>query len=204
MLYNTIIKISTNRRHLYLILLLLPFSYTLEKPYNITILHQTEYPKKLITAYAFYIAFAKEYAQVFKKILSASEKSAYWRKLVHETVLTTHNALQNKQENILVNKENSHYEELPYLYFKKNLTTARKKILSFITLLNTQYLIEQSSIIHCLNHTFKQIEKLEKAIIQMPEYYQEQIKIATKKESFITQFLPSGIGFIAKKIIPFF
>lgn len=204
MIYLKTLNPIKGQRSLYILLFLFSFSHKLERPYTITIVNQKLYTKKLITAYAFYITFAKQYTYVFKKIISNSKKSTLFYKLIHKMVLNEHNASQDQKKNLLACKENTVYQELPYLYFKKNLTTTKKKILNLITSLDTEHIIEQSSIIYCLMHICKQIETIEKAVIKMPEYYQEQIKIASKKEPFFTQMLQSGIGFITKKIIPFF
>ncbi|RTL06644.1 hypothetical protein EKK58_04930 [Candidatus Dependentiae bacterium] len=196
-----IIHINRSTHVCSLLLLLLPFSYTLETPIYSNKIIEQQYSPKLMQAYAFYIAIVIQHANDFKQIHSSRHKNDKDQQaLIHQIVINNY----NNKEKLLVYKENTAYQELPYLYCKKNLSAIKKKINNILNSLKTKHILEQSSIKHCFEHLLIQIDLLEKAIISTPEYYQEQVKIAVKKESFFTQIVQSGLGFIAKKIIPFF
>jgi hypothetical protein len=121
-------------------------------------------------------------------------------------VLNAHNEPRHTFLPRLHYKKNEPYQELPYLYFKKNLDATKRTVTTYLETLDTQDTVEQSAIGHCLHYVLKKIELLDKFIITTPEYYQEQIKTASVKQSTspVFQLLQASLGFMMKKCIPLF
>lgn len=161
------------------------------------------FSKKLIDAYTLYIAITERYKLSWKAIEQLLADSKKLQPIIHTMVLSEQNQPHNHAMSFTY-KENQSYQELPYLYCKKNLSTTRKKISWYLTSLHTQNNVEQSAICHCLTHTLTKIELLESTVVITPEYYTEQIKIASVKQPIILELLKGSISSIAKKLIPFF
>jgi hypothetical protein len=187
------------------IMVLLPFSHSLNTPGVLYKSSTASYSKKLTQAYALYTAIINEYKNKWETIEHLHKQPEKLHKTFHAMVLTSQNE-SGDSSLLLNNKKNKPYQELPYLYFKKNLDTAKKTIINHLETVQTQNVTEQSAISHCLHHVLTKIESLDTFIITTPEYYQEQVKIASvnKQTPLMLQILQASLGFIAKKFVPLF